>query len=338
MIDDRTAHADLPLPHPSNDLADDVLRLRSAFSLLDGLLAGIGESLQSLHLFDDGIEEAFGNLASAVEGLGTAASAAVTESASDATAGRLLKVGDFGAPNHADFRHFATDGSASTDTDWNSVAGRGLFRMVLRGNAPNGPGGNGYFYPLVFQANADTLTQFALPYSTGTVNRRLAFRTQYVGTWSGWTDVLSDGDVSEFAKTLMVAANAAAARELLGVSVYNPLAGSSLVDLGERATAGSESVSLDLSVGNFFYVSMATANTTGTLSLNVENMQGAGKIQSWHVLFRRGGRKVLAISPSVTWAGGVAPLLGSGNGNYDLVMFWQAFEGAIMRAMLVDSW
>ena len=39
MIDDRTSHLNLPLPHAENLLIDDVPRLRSALSGLDAAIA-----------------------------------------------------------------------------------------------------------------------------------------------------------------------------------------------------------------------------------------------------------------------------------------------------------
>ena len=55
MINDTTAHLGLQLPHPSNELDDDVLRLRSAisgidakFALLDALLASGDIDLDTL--------------------------------------------------------------------------------------------------------------------------------------------------------------------------------------------------------------------------------------------------------------------------------------------------
>ena len=47
MIDQRTAHAALPLPHPNNELQQDVLRLRQALELIDTRLANLDHKLQS---------------------------------------------------------------------------------------------------------------------------------------------------------------------------------------------------------------------------------------------------------------------------------------------------
>lgn len=38
MIDQKTTNYQLPLPHPNNLLQDDVLRLRTALTNIDGLL------------------------------------------------------------------------------------------------------------------------------------------------------------------------------------------------------------------------------------------------------------------------------------------------------------
>jgi len=48
MIDDRTSFLDLPLPHEDNDLDVDVVRLRSAFTTLDGAIASLSADVESL--------------------------------------------------------------------------------------------------------------------------------------------------------------------------------------------------------------------------------------------------------------------------------------------------
>lgn len=62
MINDRTPHLALTLPHPDNDLADDVLRLRTALLGLDGKLAAIDALLDS----DDIDLDEFRELAQAI--------------------------------------------------------------------------------------------------------------------------------------------------------------------------------------------------------------------------------------------------------------------------------
>lgn len=48
MIDDKTPHLQLPLPHEANLLEEDVHRLRAALNALDGLLASEDPALGSL--------------------------------------------------------------------------------------------------------------------------------------------------------------------------------------------------------------------------------------------------------------------------------------------------
>lgn len=57
MIDDRTTNLNLPLPHPANDLEDDVGRLRSALSAVDGKLHLIDLLLASDDLTLDTVQE-----------------------------------------------------------------------------------------------------------------------------------------------------------------------------------------------------------------------------------------------------------------------------------------
>lgn len=47
MIDDRTAHLNLPLPHADNTLTDDVSRLRATIDALDALLSSDDPTLDT---------------------------------------------------------------------------------------------------------------------------------------------------------------------------------------------------------------------------------------------------------------------------------------------------
>ncbi|QEL57055.1 hypothetical protein [Chromobacterium paludis] len=52
-----TPHLNLPLPHPANSLAEDVLRIRDAFSALDQKLASLDALLASDDLNLDTLQE-----------------------------------------------------------------------------------------------------------------------------------------------------------------------------------------------------------------------------------------------------------------------------------------
>lgn len=57
MINEITPHLYLPLPHPDNDLGDDVLRLRDALSAIDSKVATLDLLLASDDLSLDTLQE-----------------------------------------------------------------------------------------------------------------------------------------------------------------------------------------------------------------------------------------------------------------------------------------
>ena len=111
-----------------------------------------------------------------------------------------------------------------------------------------------------------------------------------------------------------------------------------VIDHGDVATSGSETVACDVTASDFHMLSMATANTSGTLTVQFTNIPDTTNARySWHVRLRRGGRKAVAFDPAVTWAGGVAPTLGSLSTAYDVLMFYKVGSEPI-RGMLIDAW
>lgn len=90
-----------------------------------------------------------------------------------------LSVGSAAAPRSTlDVRGYLTGGlgalALSTALDWNgpTMARSGMGEAALRGNSPNGPGGNTYFYSLTFEQGGSVdgsgaITQFAIPRSGG---------------------------------------------------------------------------------------------------------------------------------------------------------------------------
>lgn len=57
MVDDKTSHLDLPLPHPTNELADDVIRLRAALNGIDAQFQALDALLQSDDVTLDQVQE-----------------------------------------------------------------------------------------------------------------------------------------------------------------------------------------------------------------------------------------------------------------------------------------
>ncbi|MCD0491261.1 hypothetical protein [Chromobacterium violaceum] len=56
-MDNQTPHLNLPLPSPGNSLAEDVLRIRDAFSVLDQKMASLDALLSSDDLNLDTVQE-----------------------------------------------------------------------------------------------------------------------------------------------------------------------------------------------------------------------------------------------------------------------------------------
>lgn len=94
------------------------------------------------------------------------------------------------------------------------------------------------------------------------------------------------------------------------------------VDKGNVATSGSETVTIDFSAGRFQVMSMETANTTGTLTLQLTNFPVTTNKTATMLLFiRRGGRKPVSISASgftINYAQGTAGTLNSTSNYYDV--------------------
>lgn len=57
MVDDRTAGRNYPLPHPQNDLAEDLPRLRAALAAIDADVAALEELLCSDEPLLDTLQE-----------------------------------------------------------------------------------------------------------------------------------------------------------------------------------------------------------------------------------------------------------------------------------------
>lgn len=60
-----TPHLSLPLPHPDNSLAEDVIRIRDAFTVLDQKIAALDTLLTSDDLTLDSVQELVGAIKAA---------------------------------------------------------------------------------------------------------------------------------------------------------------------------------------------------------------------------------------------------------------------------------
>lgn len=71
MINDISPHLALQLPHPDNELGDDVLRLRDALSAIDSKLATLDLLLTSDDLTLDSVQELVGAIKAARTDIGS---------------------------------------------------------------------------------------------------------------------------------------------------------------------------------------------------------------------------------------------------------------------------
>lgn len=129
------------------------------------------------------------------------ASTDLTQSESDTTDGRILKVGDFGLPKTENYFALpAAIGGTDAETDWNTIVEPGWWQKVLSNNQ-NGPGGGGtgYWYCLVAAyANTGNVTQIAVPYGVTNNPGTIKWRARYNGAWTDWREVYSTGNTPAF--------------------------------------------------------------------------------------------------------------------------------------------
>ncbi|MDH0894687.1 MULTISPECIES: pyocin knob domain-containing protein [unclassified Pseudomonas] len=404
VIDQKTPNAELPLPHPDNDLSDDVLRIRTSLQMVDGLLAALASGLDGLtgegggldlNLLPDNVR-AFAALVGAADrlpyftgagalsvatltafarsllaagdsatgraalALGTAATATVTTSATDVTAGRVLRVGDLGGPANANYRYLPTATGTDNVADFNNLIVAGWFKSLLGGapgsrnpNHPDGQtpmsAGNGvanYYWCCVGRHDGGGLFQLAIPYiSSENISRAtIKYRLLGAGVWSDWDYLPSGTAIAQLITALTTrVTNLESAQALINPVVAAMAVMQRVFNAGEVATAAAQTVALDVSAGRYFIASMNTANTTGTLTLNITNVPApADQIVTWHVELIRGGRKAIAfqldgVTLTPVWAGGSAPTLSAGTNTRDVIMMYRLPGRSTVYAMLVDS-
>ena len=81
-----TPHLSLPLPHPDNSLAEDVIRIRDAFTVLDQKIAALDTLLTSDDLTLDSVQELVGAIKAARTEIGAVNALVASQLATQNTA------------------------------------------------------------------------------------------------------------------------------------------------------------------------------------------------------------------------------------------------------------
>lgn len=180
-------------------LADvtDTANVTAAGALMDSELADI-TAIKTFQAPDNTTISAYGatlvddadaGTARTTLGLGTAATATVTTSATDTTAGRLTKVGDFGLG--------VVDQGAVISGDWNdfptTYPGNGIVGLISIGQTNAPPLPSFYYLEQRFFLN-DRVLQIAWPYRVN-IDKAMYIRSNFDGTWAPWREIYNSGTI-----------------------------------------------------------------------------------------------------------------------------------------------
>lgn len=285
--------------------------------------------------------------------LGTAATADLTTSNADGTAGRVLKVGDGGwmgagvqYSTPLGYPSSVADVTNQTKALRSSVVDNGVVqlsaslhfaasstwgRLRVLHSAPRAwlqgglaSSGSGWTAELYHSGNTLNIGATATTAITA-----LNLFTDASGVMTSGPGHLSN-DMSDFL--------ASANFDEMSSKVGGGSAPGPTKNHGNVAVAGSQTVTCDVQESDFHIMSLGSSNTSGTLTINFSNMPDTlGKHFSWHVRLQRGARKTVAFAQTVNWAGGVVPTFGSGANSQDLMLFYKV-DSETIRGMVIDAW
>jgi hypothetical protein len=175
-----------------------------SINITGGTISGITD----LAIEDGGTGASTAAGARANLGLGTAAVANATTSSTDATSGRLLRVGDFGLGAIA----------GPQVSDCNTVAVNGIYSFT--NTTANTPVSASYGSLIMTGRSSSEQSQICLVNTSANVVR-MFIRNRYTttaGIWGEWVEVFHSGNVTPFIQSLLDDEDAATARATLGAN------------------------------------------------------------------------------------------------------------------------
>lgn len=235
---------------------------------------------------------------------------AVTQSATDATAGRLLKTGDFGVGGTA--VNLAALG------DWDAVAslGSGFYMGLDLANGPTTGWLIGRWEPHVIgQWGRLTVSQFT---NSAASAQRSWFRTLVNGVWSDWREDYTEGSTINAAS----ATKLATARTINGISFD----GTANITIPTAPPVPGTLSGTAIAWGtNAKWHATVSANTTFSFSSN----PAVGTTCLLHVTHTSG---TITWPASVRWPSGVAPTL-TVNRTHIFMFYWDGslYRGSFLR-------
>ncbi|NLY14594.1 MAG: hypothetical protein GXZ10_13385 [Gammaproteobacteria bacterium] len=262
--------------------------------------------------------------------LGTAATADLTTSNTDGTAGRVLKVGDGGWMGMGEERSDPYEYPASVDDATNQT------KVIYSRSIDNGVS---TFAAGIHFASRNSWGRLRV----GHYSPAAWIQGGLASSGTGWTSqvVLSANLLQTTGSSVELPMSQAATTAAIDDVIQNIDDGSGprpTKDHGDVAVSAAETVTCDVQESDFHIMSLGSSNTSGTLTIDFSNMPDTiGKHFSWHVRLQRGGRKTVAFAQTVNWAGGVAPTFGTGTTSRDLMLFYKV-DSETIRGMVIDAW
>lgn len=97
------------------------------------------------------------------------------------------------------------------------------------------------------------------------------------------------------------------------------------VVIGDVATSGSQTVTIDLLAGKRFFMSMNGANNSGRLTLQMTNIPSSGYVEAV-IFIIRGGRKPVDIPAGSKWAQNIIPPMNPAINSIDAIHLYRTAE------------